>query len=75
MKIAIIGGNRFTGKRLVEKLVDSHKVTLFNRSASGGSNVVKFDRDVDNINLNGFAKNHITEFIFIHCNIVRKHKC
>ena len=54
MKIAIIGGNRFTGKRLVEKLVDSHKVTLFNRSASGGSNVVKFDRNVDNINLNGF---------------------
>ena len=54
MKIAIIGGNRFTGKRLVEKLVNSHKVTLFNRSASGGSNVVKFDRDVDNINLNGF---------------------
>jgi len=54
MKIAIIGGNRFTGKRLVEKLVGSHEVTLFNRSASGGSNVVKFDRDVDNINLNGF---------------------
>jgi len=55
MKIAVIGGNRFTGKRLVEKLIDLHKVTLFNRSASGdGSNVVKFDRDVDEINLNGF---------------------
>ena len=54
MKIAIIGGNRFTGKRLVDKLVDSHKVTLFNRSASGGSDVVRFDRDTDNINLNSF---------------------
>ena len=54
MKIAIIGGNRFTGKRLVEKLVGLNEVILFNRSASGSSNVVRFDRDTDNINLNSF---------------------
>ena len=54
MKIAIIGGNRFTGKRLVEKLMDLNEDVLFNRSASGRPNVVRFDRDTDNINLNSF---------------------
>ena len=56
MNIAVIGGNRFTGKLLVDNLVRSHKVTLFNRSASGhvDASVIKFDRDIDDIDLNGF---------------------
>ena len=56
MKIAVIGGNRFVGKLLVDNLVTLHTVTLFNRSVSGNSdaNIVKFDRDVDDINLNEF---------------------
>ena len=53
MRIAVIGGNRFVGKLLVDSLVETHEVTVFNRSASGNSyaNVIKFDRDKDDINL------------------------
>ena len=36
MKILVIGGNRFVGKKLVTRLVnDSHKVTVLNRSGTG----------------------------------------
>ena len=36
MKILVIGGNRFVGKKLVTKLLNqSHKVTVLNRSGSG----------------------------------------
>jgi nucleoside-diphosphate-sugar epimerase len=51
MKIAVIGGNRFIGKLLVKKLVESHKVVLFNRSVSGDENaeIIKFDRNINTI--------------------------
>jgi len=56
MKIAILGGNRFTGKLLVEKLVDDHDVTLFNRSQTGNKHakIFKFDRDSDKIDFSEF---------------------
>ena len=57
MKIAVIGGNRFTGKNLVEKLIDNkYKVTLLNRSATGHekANIFKFDRDTDKIDFKKF---------------------
>ena len=48
MKILVIGGNRFVGKKLVERLItESHKVTVLNRSGTGpeGATKVKFDRN------------------------------
>tara|TARA_X000001382_G_scaffold66301_1_gene46047 strand:+ start:59 stop:847 length:789 start_codon:yes stop_codon:yes gene_type:complete len=56
MKIAVLGGNRFTGKLLVETLVDKHDVTLFNRSQTGNkkTQIFKFDRDSDKINFQEF---------------------
>jgi len=56
MKIAVIGGNRFTGKKLVESLIEKNDVTLFNRSESGpaGAKIFKFDRDEDKILLDDF---------------------
>jgi len=57
MKIAIIGGNRFIGKKVVETLIDNkHDITIFNRSKSGHSKakVIKFDRDEDKIDLKKF---------------------
>lgn len=50
MKILVIGGNRFVGKKLVTKLLNqSHKVTVLNRSGSGpnGSKKIKFDRNIE----------------------------
>lgn len=49
MKVLIIGGNRFVGKKLAEKLLDSsHDVTVINRSGSGPTNAkkLKFDRNI-----------------------------
>lgn len=49
MKVLIIGGNRFVGKKLVEKLINnSHDVTVINRSRSGPINAkkFKFDRNI-----------------------------
>lgn len=56
MKIAVIGGNRFTGKKLVESLLEKNDVTIFNRSESGpdGAKIFKFDRDEDKILLDDF---------------------
>ena len=56
MKIAVLGGNRFTGKLLVDKLVDKHDVTIFNRSGTGNkkAQIFKFDRDEDKISLEEF---------------------
>ena len=57
MKIAVIGGNRFVGKYLVEQLIDDkHDVTLFNRSQSGHkkAKLYKFNRDTDKISLRKF---------------------
>ena len=57
MNIAVIGGNRFVGKKLVESLVDKkHNVTIFNRSKSGHKDVtkVRFDRNKDEIDLRNF---------------------
>ena len=61
MRVLVIGGNRFVGKKLVTRLVnDSHKVTVLNRSGTGpeGATKVKFDRnnksDIDSFNFKGF---------------------
>ena len=58
MKIAVIGGNRFTGKKLVEKLIQNkdNEVTLFNRTESGHEKAIKFkfDRDEDKVKLDKF---------------------
>ena len=61
MKILVIGGNRFVGKKLVERLItESHKVTVLNRSGTGPARAikVKFDRnnklDIDSFNFQGF---------------------
>jgi len=57
VNIAVIGGNRFVGKKLVESLVDKkHNVTIFNRSKSGHKDVtkVRFDRNKDEIDLRNF---------------------
>ena len=61
MRILVIGGNRFVGKKLVDRLVnDSHKVTVLNRSGTGldGATKIKFDRnnksDIDSFNFKGF---------------------
>ena len=48
MKILVIGGNRFVGKKLVEKLlIDSHDVTIFNRGGTGpnGAKIIECDRN------------------------------
>jgi len=48
MKILVIGGNRFVGKKLVTKLLECHHtVTVLNRSGTGqiGTSKVKFDRN------------------------------
>ena len=48
MKILVIGGNRFVGKKLVERLLDeSHHVSILNRSGTGpdGASIYKFDRN------------------------------
>ena len=48
MKILVIGGNRFVGKKLVERLLDeSHHVSILNRSGTGPdrATIWKFDRN------------------------------
>ena len=50
MKILVIGGNRFVGKKLVTKLLNqSYEVTVLNRSGSGpsGAKKIKFDRNIE----------------------------
>ena len=46
-KILILGGNRFVGKLLAEKLLNHHHVTLFNRKGTGPGNckIIKGDRN------------------------------
>ena len=46
-KILIIGGNRFVGKSLVDKLISFNTLDLFNRSGTGSSyaNIIKGDRN------------------------------
>lgn len=48
MEILILGGNRFVGRKLAEKLSQYYNVTIFNRSGTGpdGCNIVKGDRNV-----------------------------
>jgi len=47
MKILVIGGNRFVGKRLVDLLVDQHDVTILNRSGTGHDKAIKIKTDRD----------------------------
>ena len=61
MKILVIGGNRFVGKKLVNELLGYHQIiTVLNRSGTGpdGAIKVKFDRnnksDIDSFNFQGF---------------------
>tara|TARA_R110001583_G_scaffold18703_6_gene74137 strand:+ start:558 stop:1355 length:798 start_codon:yes stop_codon:yes gene_type:complete len=61
MRILIIGGNRFVGKKLTKRLIkESHNVTILNRSGTGPQKafIVKFDRnnkkDYSNINFNNY---------------------
>mgnify|MGYP003120537749 CR=1 FL=1 len=59
MKILVIGGNRFVGKKLVTTLLDiSHDVTVLNRSGTGpdGAKILKMDRN-DEINYNFISFN------------------
>jgi nucleoside-diphosphate-sugar epimerase len=48
MKILIVGGNRFIGKGLADKLCPGHSVTVFNRSGNGPENVsiIQGDRNI-----------------------------
>jgi nucleoside-diphosphate-sugar epimerase len=48
MNILIVGGNRFIGKGLAEKLSSEHSITVFNRSGNGPENVsiIQGDRNV-----------------------------
>ena len=46
MRILIIGGNRFVGKKLTKRLIkESHNVTILNRSGTGPQKafIVKFN--------------------------------
>lgn len=47
MKILILGGNRFVGKKVAETLVQWENVTVFNRSGTGpkNCNIIKGDRN------------------------------
>jgi len=61
MRILIIGGNRFVGKKLAKRLIkESHNVHVLNRSGTGpdGAFVSKFDRnnkeDYDYINFSNY---------------------
>ena len=58
MKILVIGGNRFVGKKLVIELIKNlHDVTVLNRSGTGpdGARKFVFDRNI---------KSHIDSFKF-----------
>ena len=49
MKVLIIGGNRFVGKKLVKTLLkNKNQVTVLNRSGTGpdGATKIKFDRNI-----------------------------
>lgn len=60
MNIFVFGGNRFVGKALTEKLLQDHKVTLFNRQGTGpkGAEIITGDRnnfsDMSHINFNSY---------------------
>jgi len=60
MKILIVGGNRFIGKGVAEKLSSEHSITVFNRSGNGPDlvNIIQGDRnnasDIEKINFNYF---------------------
>jgi len=61
VKILVLGGNRFVGKKLVNELLIYHQiVTVLNRSGTGpnGARKVKFDRnnksDIKSFNFNEF---------------------
>tara|TARA_R100000664_G_C2758196_1_gene146910 strand:+ start:1008 stop:1805 length:798 start_codon:yes stop_codon:yes gene_type:complete len=60
MKILVIGGNRFVGKKLVNRLInESYEVTVLNRSGTGPNGVtkIKFDRNKkSNYSLIDFTK-------------------
>ena len=48
MRILVIGGNRFVGKKLVNRLLnESHHVSILNRSGTGpdGASIYKFNRN------------------------------
>lgn len=47
MKVLILGGNRFAGRRLAETLVQDAEVTVFNRSKTGpeGVTIIEGDRN------------------------------
>ena len=47
MNIFVFGGNRFVGKALTEKLLEDHKVTVFNRQGTGpeGVQIIEGDRN------------------------------
>ncbi len=47
MKILILGGNRFVGKMVAQKLSTLYEVTVLNRSGTGPDtcNIIKFDRN------------------------------
>jgi len=48
MRVLIIGGNRFVGKKLAKRLIkESHNVTILNRSGTGPkkASIIKFDRN------------------------------
>lgn len=48
MNILVLGGNRFVGKALTEKLLEDNKVTVFNRKGTGpeGATIIKGDRNL-----------------------------
>lgn len=60
MKVLVIGGNRFVGNALTEHLLDSFKVTVFNRKGTGpeGAEIIQGDRnnasDIEKINFSNY---------------------
>jgi nucleoside-diphosphate-sugar epimerase len=60
MNIFVFGGNRFVGKALTEKLLEDHKVTVFNRQGTGpeGVQIIEGDRNdfstMSHINFNSY---------------------
>ena len=60
MNIFVFGGNRFVGKALTEKLLEQHRVTVFNRQGTGpeGVEIIQGDRNdfssMSHINFNSY---------------------
>ena len=71
MKILIIGGNRFFGKRLASKLANNHDLYLLNRGNLDdglGDRVKRFKCDRNDFStFSQNVKNHHWDIVFDHC--------